>query len=206
VLDLKGWWRKGLGLLAAFAVIQVLFSLKFGSFQIFSPFDQGLVYQAVTMGMIALGLNLIYGFNGQFSLGQYGFYGLGAYCSADITYRWVNGDARGLLVVLFGTGLGWLVIFGVRRLLSSYRRIPVLSSFTMYVLGTVAAWALAVWLGNLINPVFQSLVGVVDAPGILATGFPLQIVFFLAVVLAGACRCSVLAAIILESRPWASRS
>ncbi len=37
------------------------------------------------MAMVALGLNLIYGFNGQFSLGQWGFYGIGAYTAADIT-------------------------------------------------------------------------------------------------------------------------
>ena len=39
------------------------------------------------MAIISLGLNLIYGFNGQFSLGQFGFYALGAYASADITWR-----------------------------------------------------------------------------------------------------------------------
>jgi branched-chain amino acid transport system permease protein len=39
------------------------------------------------MAIICLGLNLIYGFNGQFSLGQWGFYAIGAYASAIITYR-----------------------------------------------------------------------------------------------------------------------
>ena len=39
------------------------------------------------MAIICLGLNLIFGFNGQFSLGQWGFYGIGAYASAIITYR-----------------------------------------------------------------------------------------------------------------------
>ncbi len=42
------------------------------------------------MAIICLGLNLIYGFNGQFSLGQWGFYAIGAYTSAIITYR-LNG-------------------------------------------------------------------------------------------------------------------
>ncbi len=40
------------------------------------------------MAIVSLGLNLIYGFNGQFSLGQWGFYAIGAYAAADITYRW----------------------------------------------------------------------------------------------------------------------
>ncbi len=42
------------------------------------------------MAIICLGLNLIYGFNGQFSLGQWGFYGIGAYAAADITYRFAD--------------------------------------------------------------------------------------------------------------------
>jgi len=42
------------------------------------------------MAIICLGLNLIYGFNGQFSLGQWGFYAIGAYASAVITYRFAE--------------------------------------------------------------------------------------------------------------------
>jgi branched-chain amino acid transport system permease protein len=40
------------------------------------------------MAIICLGLNLIFGFNGQFSLGQWGFYAIGAYASAIMTYRY----------------------------------------------------------------------------------------------------------------------
>jgi len=39
------------------------------------------------MAMICIGVNLIFGFNGQFSLGQWGFYAIGAYAAADLTYR-----------------------------------------------------------------------------------------------------------------------
>ncbi|MGC8787531.1 MAG: branched-chain amino acid ABC transporter permease [Anaerolineae bacterium] len=42
------------------------------------------------MAIICLGLNLIYGFNGQFSLGQWGFYAIGAYTAALITYHWAG--------------------------------------------------------------------------------------------------------------------
>lgn len=42
------------------------------------------------MAIICLGLNLIYGFNGQFSLGQWGFYAIGAYTAALITYHWAE--------------------------------------------------------------------------------------------------------------------
>src|SRR5512136_1520093 len=105
VLGQKQWWKKGVGILAGFGIIQLALSLRFGEFQILSSFDQGLLFQACAMTMVALGLNLIYGFNGQFSLGQWGFYGIGAYVAADVTYRWQTGDARGLLVVLFMVAL-----------------------------------------------------------------------------------------------------
>ena len=45
------------------------------------------------------------------------FYGIGAYCAADITYRWVNGDARGLIVVGVGVILGGLSFVAVNRAL-----------------------------------------------------------------------------------------
>ena len=96
-LDRKQIWQKALTILLAFGVIQVAFLCSSATIAVFSAFDQGLLYQAVTMTMVALGLNLIYGFNGQFSLAQWGFYGIGAYCAADITYRWTNGDASGLV-------------------------------------------------------------------------------------------------------------
>jgi branched-chain amino acid transport system permease protein len=57
------------------------------------------------MAIICLGLNLIYGFNGQFSLGQWGFYGIGAYASAIITYRFgarVSLPVEGITVPLPG--------------------------------------------------------------------------------------------------------
>ena len=59
------------------AIIQLGHDVEFGGFQVLNDFDSGLLFQACTMTMVALGLNLIYGFNGQFSLGQWGFYGIG---------------------------------------------------------------------------------------------------------------------------------
>ena len=98
-----------LGGIVAFGIIQLALT-EFNGVSILNDFDSGLLYQACTMTMVALGLNLIYGFNGQFSLGQWGFYGIGAYAAADITYRWVNGDSRGLVVLGIGVILGGLVI------------------------------------------------------------------------------------------------
>jgi branched-chain amino acid transport system permease protein len=156
-----------------------------GGIQIFSDFDSGLLFQACTMAMVALGLNLIYGFNGQFSLGQWGFYGIGAYAAADITFRWTNGDARGLLVVGVGVILIGFVILGVRRFLQQYTGVPVMSAFTLYLIGSVAAGAVAVVIGDLGHTVVAPLFGTQGAPGPLHSPLVLQVVFCLAVVLAG---------------------
>jgi len=185
VLGRKELWQKALGVLLAFALGEIAFSVSIGDFRLLSSFDQGLVYQAATMAMVALGLNLIYGFNGQFSLGQWGFYGIGAYCAADITYRWVNGDSRGLVVVGVGVLLGALALWGVNRALRSQRGIPVLSAFTFYLVAALAAGYAAVVVGRLLNPVLAPMLGTAAQPGPLNSPAALQVVFFLAVVLAG---------------------
>src|SRR5271157_182026 len=140
-------WQKALTVILAFAVIQAAFLIQFGDFALFSAFDQGLLFQAVSMAMVALGLNLIYGFNGQFSLAQWSFYGIGAYCAADITYRWTNNDASGLFVVGIGVILTGIALVGVGRLLRMRRGVPVLSAFTFYLVAIVVAAGVAILAG-----------------------------------------------------------
>ncbi len=182
VLGRKQLWAKILGIVAAFGIVQLAMT-PIGGIQIFDDFDSGLLFQACTMAMVAMGLNLIYGFNGQFSLGQWGFYGIGAYVAADITWRWVNGDSRGLLVAGFGVILAAVSIWLVRKLVNRYKGMPVLSQFTLYLIGVIVAGAIAVLIGNLINPILAPML----VPGGALTGFiPQQIVFFLAVLIAGA--------------------
>jgi branched-chain amino acid transport system permease protein len=178
-------WQKAATLVIAFAVIQVAIIAKIGDVALFSAFDQGLLFQAITMAMVALGLNLIYGFNGQFSLAQWGFYGIGAYCSADITYRWTSGDASGLVVVGIGTILGAVALLGVGRLLKRRRGVPVLSAFTFYLIAIVAVGFIAVQAGKLISPALAPYFGSPGAPGPLASPIALQAVFFLSVIFAG---------------------
>ena len=181
VLGQKQLWVKIAGVIAAFGIVQLAIT-PIGGFRVFNDFDSGLLYQACTMAMVAMGLNLIYGFNGQFSLGQWGFYGVGAYAAADITYRWANGDARGLLVAGLGVAFGGLMILGVNKLVNRFKGMPVLSQFTLYLIGAVLAGAVAVVIGNAINPLLAPLL---EDGGALAGYIPQQIVFFLAIVIAG---------------------
>ncbi len=185
VLGRKEKWVKALGIFGAFAVIQIVLSLHFGEFQIFSGFDQGLLIQSCTMAMVALGLNLIYGFNGQFSLGQWGFYGIGAYCAADITFRWANGDPSGILVAGIGVILGGIALIGVGRLLRLKRGIPVLSAFTFYMIAAIAAGVIAVIAGNAIAPLLASGFGTADVSGWFLSPAVQQVIFFLSVIIAG---------------------
>jgi branched-chain amino acid transport system permease protein len=186
VLGAKSKWAKLLGMAAAFGLIQFLLIFEVNGKSILTDFDRGLLIQACTMTMVSLGLNLIYGFNGQFSLGQWGFYGIGAYAAADITWRWVNGDARGLLVAGIGVILAALTIWGIGRFIKRYQGMPVLSQFTLYLLGVIAAGAAAVFLGNLLNPILAPMIGTTDAPGFLRNPLVMQIIFFLAVLIGGA--------------------
>ena len=68
VLGSASKWVRILGIVIAFGIIQVALSLKVGNSPILNDFDAGLLFQACAMTMVSLGLNLIYGFNGQFSL------------------------------------------------------------------------------------------------------------------------------------------
>ncbi len=173
-----------LGIIVAFFIIQLGLT-NIGGFQLLNSFDSGLLFQACTMTMVALGLNLIYGFNGQFSLGQWGFYGIGAYAAADVTYRWLNSDASGLIVLGMGVILAGVVIWLISKFMSNLRRMPVLSSFTLYLLGTLMAAYIAILAGKWISPMINPLLGTNLNPGPLAQGIWLQVVFFLAVIFAG---------------------
>lgn len=163
------------GSIAVFAVVQVLFNTG-----ILNAFWSGIIRLAAVMAMVSLGLNLIYGFNGQFSLGQFGFYAIGAYTAADITYRWEQlHSALGLTVVLAAGVLMGMAILVVRRIVVKMRGLDTLSAFAMYLIGVVAAAALAVWIGNLLAGPATSLFMA------LPEKISQTVIFFLAVLLGG---------------------
>ncbi len=163
------------GMLAVFGIVQLLISLG-----ALNDFWNTILRLSAVMAMVSLGLNLIYGFNGQFSLGQWGFYAIGAYTAADITYRWYNDQsALGLTVVLFATLLIGAAILLIRRLLSQIRGIDALSAFTVYFVATLVLGILAAYLGKLLDPAFSA------ALSALPEALALQIVFALSVIVAG---------------------
>jgi len=65
---------------AVFVILQALIA-----FQILNPYYELVIEYICVFIIYALGLNLIYGFTGQFSLGHAAFYGIGAYTAAMLT-------------------------------------------------------------------------------------------------------------------------
>lgn len=88
--DSQGWLALAAAV-AGFAVIQVL--ILVGAV---NPYLQQIVSMAGIMAISGLGLNLVYGYTGQFSLGHAAFFGIGAYTAALVT-RAIAGSAPWLL-------------------------------------------------------------------------------------------------------------
>jgi branched-chain amino acid transport system permease protein len=80
----------------SYALIAVLISTK-----LINPYWQQIIQFALIMMISALGLNLIYGYTGQFSLGQAAFYGIGAYTSALITKSFPHGGIPIFILSMF---------------------------------------------------------------------------------------------------------
>jgi len=92
---LPTWVPTAVVALALFAGVQ--YAAQAGQI---STYWYRVVQLAGIMAVTALGLNLIYGFNGQFSLGHIGFYAIGAYGSALITKDFQSQWSGGQYVAL----------------------------------------------------------------------------------------------------------
>jgi branched-chain amino acid transport system permease protein len=103
----RALWRPGTRhlILAAAIVIAIIIPFVAQSFIIFQ------LTEVMVYGLAILGLNLLTGFNGQFSLGHSAFYGIGGYTAAilmhnyDVGYLWTLPAAGGVCFVvgfLFG--------------------------------------------------------------------------------------------------------
>jgi len=92
--------------------------------------QQIILYAFITI-IAALGLNIIYGYTGQFSLGQAAFYGIGAYASAYLTSIMGVTSALPFLPILLAGGLfsaliGYLIGFPILRLRDDFLAIATL--------------------------------------------------------------------------------
>lgn len=162
------------GMLLVFVVIQLAISLG-----LLNDFWNTILRIGAVMAIVSLGLNLIYGFNGQFSLGQWGFYAIGAYTAADITYRWYNDQsALALAIVMLGVVMVGAAILYLRKLLSRVRGIDALSAFTVYLTATLILGAAAFYLGKLIDPLLTGIL--LALPDFIA----MQVVYILSLIVA----------------------
>jgi branched-chain amino acid transport system permease protein len=80
----------------AITVIAIAFVIQFFGWYFpthYGPTDTGLFAQAMYIGVAAMGLNLLTGYNGQVSIGHGAFFGIGAYTTAlmmDHQYEWLG--------------------------------------------------------------------------------------------------------------------
>ncbi len=156
---------------AIYVVLQILVSTG-----LLNSFWDTIIRIGAVMAIVSIGLNLIYGFNGQFSLGQWGFYAIGAYAAADVTYRWtVNKSADGLVILFLATALSGASILWLHQRIAKVRGIDPLSAFTIYLTSTIAWSALAFWVGITATPAVTALLNMLPA------AIALQIVFIVAV-------------------------
>ncbi|HLO28205.1 MAG TPA: branched-chain amino acid ABC transporter permease [Anaerolineales bacterium] len=167
-------WFIGVSILV-YALLQILVSVG-----LLNTFWNTIIRLGAVMAIVSIGLNLIYGFNGQFSLGQWGFYAIGAYSAADVTYRWtVNKSADGVIVLALATLLSGAAMLWLHQRLSRVRGLDPLSAFTIYLTSTILLSALAIWAGKFITPSVTSLLHLLPA------AVSVQVVLILAVLFSG---------------------
>ena len=116
-----------LAIVLAYVVITLLLSAG-----VINPYWQQIIQFALIMAISGLGLNLIYGYTGQFSLGHAAFYGLGAYMSAFITKSFPHGGIPiFILSMICAVGVVAVVAFliglPILRLKSDYLGIATLA-------------------------------------------------------------------------------
>jgi len=80
-----------------------------------SPYHVHIAIMAGIFTVLALSMNLLLGYTGQLSLGHAGFFGIGAYASALLTYRLEWPFLLGLLAAISlpgasGWAIGWLAL------------------------------------------------------------------------------------------------
>lgn len=156
-----------------YAVLEVLISTG-----VLNSFWNTIIRIGGVMAIVSIGLNLIYGFNGQFSLGQWGFYAIGAYAAADVTYRWqINKSADGMVILLLATVLSGIAILWLRKRLAGVRGLDPLSAFTIYLASTIILSFIAWWIGTAITPFVTNTLNLLPAPVAMQVVFVVGVIF-----------------------------
>lgn len=96
-----------------------------------TEYVQQVVLYSLVMIIASLGLNVIYGYTGQFSLGHAAFYGIGAYTSAFLTHVFAVASVYAFLPILFLGGLfsgliGYLIGVPILKLRDDFLAIATL--------------------------------------------------------------------------------
>jgi branched-chain amino acid transport system permease protein len=96
-----------------------------------TEYVEQIILYAVVVIIASLGLNVIYGYTGQFSLGHAAFYGIGAYTSAYLTHVLSVESALPFLPILavsglFSAAVGYTVGFPILRLRDDFLAIATL--------------------------------------------------------------------------------
>ena len=165
---LKAW-----DLQLPFIVLKVVYSLG-----LVNAYWQRVLDQSLITAIGAIGLSLIYGFAGQFSLGHAAFYGFGAYTAGIIGKVWGRGNYLWFLLSIIAGALMAVVM-------SYIIGVPVLRLRSDYL--GIATLGFGIIVKVLINnsdrlwPVFGGARGVTGVPQI--AGFDLVYWIFIAVVI-----------------------
>jgi len=114
-----------------YTILKVLYAGDF-----VSSYIQQIVLYALIVTLTSLGLNVIYGYTGQFSLGHAAFYGIGAYVSAYLTRLIGAEGVFTFLPVLFLSGvvsglIGYLIGIPILRLRDDFLAIATLGFGTL---------------------------------------------------------------------------
>ncbi len=125
--------RRFSSMLPSLAVLVAVFVVLQGAMSagLINNYWQTIIIYGCIFITYALGLNVIYGYNGQFSLGHAAFYGLGAYTSALITKVILPDNPLVFIFALLAGGavaatMGFLVGLPILRLRSDYLGIATL--------------------------------------------------------------------------------
>jgi branched-chain amino acid transport system permease protein len=114
-----------------YLLLKVLFA-----FNLITEYIQQITLFSFIVILTSLGLNVIYGYTGQFSLGHAAFYGIGAYSSAYLVKIFGIGNTFSFLPVLFISGVfaglvGYVIGIPILRLKDDFLAIATLGFGTL---------------------------------------------------------------------------